>query len=230
MSKTYNIKGIIVQKQGFGENDLLITLLSPENGLIKAIAPNARKYQSTLRGKTELFVVNNFLIIKGRNLDRISQVDTEKTYHKLSQSLGKLTVSQYLAELVLNLAITQQPQPELYTVFNEHLKRIEQLSPKENLYPYIAQAVFHFLAIAGIAPNMYNCLKTQQPITPNFEQQGWKVGFSFKAGGLLKTLNTGKINHDHDSMIINSQLNALELALFQSLAHKVLLPISDIYT
>lgn len=228
MNATYKTTGIIVRKQGFGENDLLITLLSPDNGLVKVIAPNARKHQSTLRGKTELFVVNNFLIIKGRSLDRISQVETEKTYRKLSQSLGKLTVSQYLAELILNLAITEEPQPELYAIFNEHLRRIEQLSNTENLFPYIAQSVFHFLAIAGVAPNVYNCLKTQQPITPNFEQKDWKVGFSFKAGGLLKTLNTGKINHESHQIPINSQLNAMELALFQSLAHKILLPITEI--
>lgn len=146
MSLTYQTTGIIVRKQGFGENDLLITLLSPENGLVKAIAPNARKHQSTLRGRTELFVVNKFLMIKGKNLDRISQVETEKTYRKLSQSLGKLTASQYLAELVLNLAITQEPQSELYVILNEHLQRIEQLSPSENLFPYISQSVFHFFS------------------------------------------------------------------------------------
>lgn len=228
MSLTYQTTGIIVRKQGFGENDLLITLLSPEKGLVKAIAPNARKHQSTLRGKTELFVVNNFLMVKGRNLDHISQVETEKTYRKLSQSLGKLTVSQYLAELVLNLAITEEPQPELYAIFNEHLRRIEQLSPNENLFPYIAQSVYHFLAIAGIAPNLYNCLKTQQPIIPNFEQKHWKVGFSFKAGGLLKTLNTGKMSDESHEIPINIQLNAIELALLQSLAHKILLPITEI--
>ncbi len=228
MSGTYQTTGIIIKKQGFGENDLLITFLSPDNGLVKAIAPNARKYKSTLRGRTELFIVNNFLMVKGRNLDRITQIEIEKRYPKLSQSIGKLTVSQYLAELVLNLALTQQPQPELYAIFNEHLRRIEELSTSENLFPYIAQGVFHFLAIAGIAPDVYNCIETQQSIIPNFEQKDWKVGFSFKAGGLLKTLNTGKISYKSNPISINSQLNAVELALLQSLAHKILLPITEI--
>lgn len=223
MSQTYHTKGIILKKKGFGENDLLITFLSPENGLVKAIAPNARKYQSTLRGKTELFVVNDFFMAKGRNLHRILQVETEKTYTKLSQSLNKLTMAQYLAELVLNLAITSQPQPELYIIFNEHLHRINQVSPSESLFPYIAQSVFHFLAVTGIAPNVYSCVETQEAIIPNFEQKHWKIGFSFKSGGLSKILNSDKINYE-----INSQLNPMELALFQSLAHKVLLPIAEI--
>jgi len=222
MTSTYQTTGIIVKKQGFAENDLLITFLSPEYGLIRAIAPNAKKHQSKLRGKTELFVVNNFLVTKGRNLDRIREIETQESYSKLRQTIEKISVSQYLAELIVNLAMTQQPQRELYALFNEHLRRIEQLSVKDCLFPYIAQAVFHFLAVIGIAPEVYACVETQQNIVPNFEQKSWKVGFSFKNGGLIT------INSELNPIIIKNQLNAVELALLQSLGSKNLLPIHEI--
>ncbi|BAQ66802.1 DNA repair protein RecO [Geminocystis sp. NIES-3709] len=221
MSNTYKIIGIIVKKQPFGENDLLITFLSSDNGLVKVIAPKARNHKSTLRGKTELLIVNHFSILKGKNLDRIIEIDTIKSYPKLTQSIEKLMVTQYLAELILNLGMIEQSQSELYTLFNEHLHRIEKLSINESLFPYLSQAVFHFLAVTGIAPNAYYCVKTQQPINPNFDQKDWKVGFSFEGGGI--------INHHSNisSTSIDLNLNALELALLQSLSDKTIFAIPE---
>jgi DNA repair protein RecO (recombination protein O) len=226
MTKTYKATGIILNRMPLGENDRLVTILTPEYGLIRAVAPGARKYKSRLRGRSELFVVNELLLVKGRSLDKITQAETQESYPKLSQNLGKLTVSQYLAELVLCLGLSDQPQMELYSLFNEHLRRIERLPPSQNLFPYLAQAVFHLLAIAGIVPQVHTCCFTQKSLIANFQDPYWKVGFSFSAGGLIslsapelkinKPMNQEKINQ------INTTLGALELTLLQNLSQKVL--------
>ena len=151
MSQTYKATGINLKGSPLGETDRLVTVLTSELGIVRAIAPGARKYKSRLRGRSELFVVNNLLIVKGRSLDKIIQADTIYTYPGLSQDLGKLAAAQYLAELVLYLAVSDQSQLELYELLNEHLRRIEQLANGQNVYPYLAQAVYHILAIAGVA-------------------------------------------------------------------------------
>jgi len=127
MSQTYQTTGIILKQNPFKENDLLVTIFSPEYGLVRAIAPGARKYKSRLRGRIQPLVINEFLIVKGTNLDRLIQPETKESYPKLSHNLGKLTISQYLAEIILNLAPTEQPQIELYNTFNKHLKTLETL-------------------------------------------------------------------------------------------------------
>ncbi len=222
MSGTYQTIGIILHKIPFQENDLLVTLLSPELGLIRGVAPGARKYKSFLRGRTQLFVINNFLLVKGRNLDRITQAETVESYSKLSQNIGKLTASQYLAELVLNLAISKEPQPEFFKVLTEHLGIIEQLSSNNNLFPYLAQAVFHFLMIAGIAPEINYCIKSRKVLTPNFEQPHWQVYFSFAGGGLINFNELKNLNNLTFSEQVNTKFNAIELALFQSLNNEYL--------
>jgi DNA repair protein RecO (recombination protein O) len=219
MAKIFPVEGIILKKQPLGENDLLVTMLSPHRGLVKAVAPLGRNHHSHLRGKMELLIVNHFSLLKGKSLDRITEVDTIESYPKLSRSIEKLTVSQYLAELVLNLAITQEPQPDLYSIFREHLYRIENTGKNESLFPYISQAVFHCLAVVGVAPNAYYCMQSQYPINPNFEQQGWQIGFSFEAGGVIK--------NNLSSMSIDWNLNAIELALLQSLSGKTVFAIPD---
>ncbi|NJP21762.1 MAG: hypothetical protein HC763_25260 [Hydrococcus sp. CRU_1_1] len=71
MTKTYQATGIILKGMPLGEADRLLTILSPEYGLIRAVAPGARKHKSRLRGRSELFVVNQWLIVKGRSLDKL---------------------------------------------------------------------------------------------------------------------------------------------------------------
>ena len=121
MSRTYKATGINLKTQVLGESDKIVTILTPEFGLIRAVAPGARKHNSSLGGRSGMFVVNELLIAKGRSLDKITQAQTLKTYPGLAKDLGKLAASQYLAEIVLCEALSEQPQEELYELFNEHL-------------------------------------------------------------------------------------------------------------
>lgn len=167
-----------------GEADRLLTVLTQEHGLIRAVAPGSRKHHSKLGGRSGLFVVNQLLIIKGRNLDKIIQAETIESYPGLSLDLGKLTASQYLAELVLFQALSNQPQEELFSLLNEHLSRLER-SPKSSTLACLTQAIFHLLALAGVVPQVRSCCLTQQPLIPDFTDPGWRVGFSAVAGGTI---------------------------------------------
>ena len=219
-SRTYQTRGIILKGIPFQEADRLVTLLSPDYGLIRAIVPGARKQKSRLRGRCELFVINELLIAKGRSLDKITQAETLESYPGLSKDLGKLAAAQYLAELVLSLALDDQPQIELYELLNEHLRRLEKMSVAESLYGYLAQAVFHLLVIAGIGPQVHCCCVTQEELSPNFYDPSWSVGFSFDAGGLIDLELKNRQKDDSNPIIlpiINCRLKASELTLLQHL-------------
>lgn len=225
MNQKYKATGIVLKGSSLKENDRLITVLTPEYGLIRAVAPGAKKYKSQLRGRTELFVVNEFLIIRGRSLDKIIQADTIYTYPGLSRDIGKLATAQYLAELAIALAVDEQPQPELYELLNEHLRRVEGFPVGESIYPYLAQAVFHLLAIAGLTPQVFNCCVTQRAVVPNFIPS-WQVGFSFEGGGIvsLEAIQTRQSEDEEESYNlrlpkIERRFNAWELTIMQHLSN-----------
>ena len=236
MSQTYKATGINLKGSPLGETDRLVTVLTSEWGIVRVIAPGARKYKSRLRGRSELFVINNLLIVKGRSLDKIIQADTIYTYPGLSRDLGKLAAAQYLAELVLYLALSEQSQLELYELLNEHLRRIEQLAHGQSVYPYLAQAVYHFLAIVGVAPQVQACCLSKKILLPNFANLNWQVGFSFERGGIIdltkaefnQTQNTTNKSRDSLTSIINYKLNALEISLLQQLSYEALPQIESI--
>jgi DNA repair protein RecO (recombination protein O) len=210
MSKTYETTGIILKKKQIGEADVILTILSPEYGLFQALAPHARKYNSKLHGRTELFVINHILLTQGRSLDKITQLETREIYSHLSGDLGKLSASQYLAELVLNLAVKNEPQIELYELFKEHIRRLNNLENQSIilLYSHLSQAVFHLLVINGIAPQLHKCCVTNREINADLLNPQSKMGFSFEAGGIVS---------QGGNFPINVNLTGLELSLMQYL-------------
>ncbi|MEH1799897.1 DNA repair protein RecO [Nostoc sp.] len=187
MSRTYKATGINLKTQALGESDKIVTILTREFGLIRAVAPGSRKHNSSLGGRSGMFVVNELLIAKGRSLDKITQAQTLKTYPGLAKDLGKLAASQYLAEIVLCEALSEQPQEELYDLFNEHLHRLEAVSSANlsGVLAHLAHGVFHLLALAGLTPQVQICCLSQHPLKPDFTDPNWQVGFSIPAGGTV---------------------------------------------
>ena len=192
MGRTYKVTGINLKGMPMGEADRLLTILTRESGLIRAVAKGARKQPSKFGGRGELFVVNRLLIARGRSLDKIAQAETVESFPGLSGQLVKLAASQYLAELVLFQALSDQPQAELFEVLTEHLRRLERLPVVDRDDPqafavvaHLVHGVFHLLALAGLAPQVQDCSVSRVPIVPNFEQPGWVAGFSAASGGAI---------------------------------------------
>ncbi len=225
MGGTYKATGITLKSTPFGESDRLLTILTPEVGLVRAIAPGARKHQSQLRGRSGIFVVNQLLISQGRSLDKVLQAESLSSFPKLSQNLGKLTAGQYLAEMALGAALSQQPQVELFTLLNGHLARLESCSNSAAL-AFLVQGIFHLLALEGIAPQVQVCCLTQTPLLPVLSDTSWRVGFDASIGGaFLLTLEDpdGDRASPRPLKRVTSKLTALELLLLQQLSQPDLL-------
>jgi DNA repair protein RecO (recombination protein O) len=216
MSGTYKATGINLKATPIGENDRLLTILTRERGLIRAIAPGARKPTSSLGGRSALFVVNHLFLACGRSLDKITQAETITTHRGLSTDLGKLVASQYLAEIVLEQALIEHPQEELFQLFNLHLSRLESLSGSDptQILAHLCQGIFHLLALGGIAPQVHNCCITKQPISGTENSPHWRCGFSIEAGASFELY---ALEQD-PSVICTHRLDALDLLLFQHLS------------
>ncbi len=185
MSRTYKATGINLKATAFGESDRIVTILTREFGLIRAIATGARKHLSSLGGRSGMFVVNELLIAKGRSIDKITQAQTIKTYPGLGGDLGKLAASQYLAEIVLAQALSEYPQDELFELFNEHLNRLEKLPKNRSVLAYLVHGVFQLLTLAGLKPQVEACCLTENRVTPDFSNKKALTAFSIDAGGVV---------------------------------------------
>jgi DNA repair protein RecO (recombination protein O) len=187
MSKTYKATGINLKTQPLGESDKIVTILTQEFGLIRAVATGARKQNSSLGGKMGMFVINELLISPGKNLNIIIEAQTIRSYQGLSKDLGKLAASQYLAEIVLCQSLSEQPQIEIYELFNKHIQRLEDIPRTEtkSVVACLVQGVFQLLTLAGLTPQVEFCCLTQRFLTPDWKNPHWQVGFSIPSGGII---------------------------------------------
>jgi DNA repair protein RecO (recombination protein O) len=233
MSRVYKATGINLKSMALGEADRLLTILTREQGLVRAVAAGARKPKSKLGGRSALFVVNTLVLTQGRSLDRISQAEVVVSYPGLSRDLAKLTVGQYWAELVLSQALSGQPQPELYDFLCEKLADLEQ-APTPQVPVLLIEGIYQLLDWAGIAPQVANCCLTQDPLVPDLSDPSWRVGFSPQVGGAVAL---SAWNQDpelgrsvprqvsrfavRDRPRTQTQLNALELQLLQALSSAI---------
>lgn len=167
-----------------GENDRLLTVLTREFGLLRAIAPGSRKHASTLRGRSGLFVINQLLLVPGKSLDKIIQAETQASFPKLSQDLGKLTAAQYLAELCLYQALSEQPQEDLFEALRQRLVCLEQVDSSMAI-AILVEGIVQMLHLAGVIPQVEHCSVTRQPIPLEPTDQRWQVGFHPAAGGVV---------------------------------------------
>ncbi len=242
MTRTYKATGINLKSGPIGESDRLLTVLTREFGLIRAVAPGVRKQRSSIGGRSELFVVNELLIAKGRSLDKITQASTVESHPGLSRNLGKLAAAQYLAELAIASALSDEPQEQLFFLLGEHLSRLERLSDRTEiqsaaiLVAHLTQGIFHLLALAGLAPQVQVCCATRQPLIPNFTDPNWKTGFSIPSGGTFSLPELANLEAELSSQtgslyrsasrspqtsdskhLTNFNINARELAALQQL-------------
>jgi DNA repair protein RecO (recombination protein O) len=78
----------------------------------------------------------------------------------------------------------------------------------------LCQGIFHLLALDGIAPQVYDCCITREPIEPNFTTLGWQIGFSIESGSTVAIAAAA----EDPSVTVNHRLTALDLLLFQHLS------------
>lgn len=207
MGRTYTTTGINLKSIPLGEADRLLTILTPEAGLVRLVAPGCRKPRSKLGGRIALLVVNQLFVIQGRSLDKISQAETLASYPGLIRQLPNLTAGQYLAELILYQALSDHPQTELFNLICKTLAHLEQVSPQDAL-AVLLRAIFSTLELTGIAPRWDVCVQTGHPLDIETADIDWRVGFSFAAGGPL-----GLLDGQHESETNQTTYQAMDLQL-----------------
>ncbi|MEM1309875.1 MAG: DNA repair protein RecO [Cyanobacteria bacterium P01_H01_bin.153] len=185
MSRSYRATGINLKGMPIGETDRLVTILTIEHGLVRVIVPGARKHKSRLAGRSGQFVVNELFIVQGKNLDKLVQAETVRSFPKLSADLSRLTASQYLAELVLCQALSGQPQGDLFALLIEQLQQLEQ-AEQVDILACLSQGIFQLLVAAGVAPELQQCCVSQIEVRPDLSRVDWQVGFSAMAGGIVE--------------------------------------------
>ncbi len=106
---------IVLRRLDYGEADRLITLYTIQQGKVRAIAKGVRRITSRMAGHLDLLTYSSVLLVKGRNLDLITQGQTIEGFSGLRGDVWRTTYACYLAELVDRFTEDGVPHAALFS-------------------------------------------------------------------------------------------------------------------
>jgi len=118
-AKTYKTEGIILKRINYGEADRLLTIFTKHYGKIRVMAKGVRKLSSRKAGSLELFNQSVLFLVRGRNIDLITETQTVNLFKKWRQDLKKVAVAYYCCELVDKLTPDNQPHPLVFELLRQ---------------------------------------------------------------------------------------------------------------
>ena len=99
-----NTDGLVIMERTVGESDRLVTLLTREEGIIRAFSPLAKTLKSKQSSATQLLCYSRFSIYRGRDKYIINDAQPLEVFFDLRSDIETLSLAQYFCELVSVLA------------------------------------------------------------------------------------------------------------------------------
>ena len=160
-----------------GEADRIITLLTRENGRVRAVAKGVRRTTSKFGSRLEPFTHVDVQLAEGRNLDTITQAETHDAFAApLGADYERYTAGTVMLETAERLVTEEkEPSTQQFLLLVGGLRAMVggERRPGQVLDSYLLRS----LAVAGYAPSFSHCARCGD--------EGPHRSFSPSAGGAL---------------------------------------------
>ncbi len=174
----FKTEAVVLRRNKISEADVILTLFTRKYGKIRAVAKGGRKPKTKLSPASHLFVYGDFIINKGRNLDKISSVDINEAFYKIREDLTKLAYGSYILELCESVIVEGVTNNRLFIDLVNMLHVITNVDNGYNLIKIAFQ--LHVLKYSGFMPQIRECANCGAGPN-NFT----KLRFNIEQGGLI---------------------------------------------
>jgi DNA repair protein RecO (recombination protein O) len=166
MPRIYHTEAIVLSRFELGEADRVLTLLTPHDGKLKAIAKGVRRPRSRLGGAVEPFAELYLVLARARTFDVITSASVGHAWLSLRDSLESTATAWYLAELAERAVEERAFAYPVYAL----LKRAYQLLD-DGMAPARVARWFEFgLADAlGMRPEVERCVECDRVLEADEE-------------------------------------------------------------
>lgn len=208
----YRDDAVVLRTHKLGEADRIVTMLSRQHGLVRAVAKGVRRTASKFGSRLEPFMAIDVQLYEGRNLDTVSQVESIGAYgREIMADYASYTAAHAMVEAAerLNAENGTTQQYLLLVGALRSLSRAEH-DPGLTLDSYLLRA----LSLAGWAPNFEDCVGCGRP--------GPHVAFIMQVGGMVceDCRTAGAATLDSETVLLLGALLAGDWAFAEQTSHK----------
>ena len=170
-------KGIILAQNNMGDNDKMVTLLTPDLGKIGCATKGARRPKSTLMSGTQFLCFGEFLIYKGVSSYSINSCEPIEIFYNIRLDFDKLKCASEIAKIVND--VTDENQ-NTYRILQLTLNTIYMISESDkDLSLILSIFKLRLLSIIGFRPIIEKCASCNEKEKLNY--------FSLRDNGLKCT-------------------------------------------
>lgn len=155
----YTDEAIVLRTRKLAEADRIITLLTRQHGVVRAVAKGVRRTSSRFGSRLEPFTHVDLQLAEGRNLDTITQADTKSPFGEaISADYDRYTAASVMLETAERLvAEEREPSVQQYLLLIGGLRAMAagDHRPSDVMDSFILRS----LAVAGYAPSFDGCAR-----------------------------------------------------------------------
>lgn len=159
----YRDQAIVLRQHKLGEADRIVTLLTRQHGLVRAVAKGVRRTRSKFGARLEPFAYIDVQLYPGRNLDTVTQVHTVEAFAAdIVADYGRYTTACAVLETAERLAGEERaPAPRLHTLTAGALRAIAAGRRPHELI--LDAFLLRAMGFAGWAPALDECARCATP-------------------------------------------------------------------
>lgn len=159
--RIYHTEAIVLSRFELGEADRVLTLLTPHEGKLKAIAKGVRRPRSRLGGTVEPFAELMLVLARARTFDIVTSASVGHAWLNLRERLESTATAWYLAELAERAVEERAFAYPVYAL----LKRAYQLLDDGMAPARVARWYEFGLADAlGMRPEVERCVECDRTL------------------------------------------------------------------
>ncbi|HPT65955.1 MAG TPA: DNA repair protein RecO [Candidatus Woesebacteria bacterium] len=162
MDKYQSTVGIVINKKTIKETDLLVTLLTPKNGKIIALAKGAKNIKSSRLSSLQLGNIIKVQLYQKNDFLWLSEAQTITPFLQHNKSLTQINLLFYFLEILNRLIAENQQIENIYKISQDLVEAINQ----NQLHRYIKNEIL-FLETLGFG--------VPDEITQYFKKEDYKT-------------------------------------------------------
>lgn len=144
--------GLVLAAKGVGEKDRLVTVLTKEQGVLRAFANGAQKPGNRLQSATQPFCYGQYEFARRKDTYTLAEAQPLELFFGLAAEPARLALAAYLAQLAQALCPQEEPAPEQLRLLLNILHFLCSGRRPQAMLKAIAE--LRLLTLAGFMPDL----------------------------------------------------------------------------
>ena len=157
MSRNYRTEAVVLKTRRMGDFHKTAVILSPEKGILNAVAHGAYKGKSRISSITDPFCINDFELYHNpvKELWKISGCESKRLFSNIRENLNSMYNASFWAELILKSHASGADYEWVYKLFTGALECLDRRPSDGALLT--THFLYRFLAGSGFITDFSEC-------------------------------------------------------------------------